>query len=46
MLFENQVISAEETIERLKIKEYYNQVSFHTPKAIAELKFLRAELLG
>jgi hypothetical protein len=42
-LYESQILTAEETVARLKVNEYYNQISFHTNEAINELKFIGSE---
>ena len=42
-LYEAQVLTAEETVARLKVDEYYNQISFHTQDAVNELKFIESE---
>lgn len=39
-LYESNVLTAEETVARLKINEYYNQISFHSGKAVSELRFV------
>jgi hypothetical protein len=36
-------MTAEETIARLKVDEYFNQISFHTKEAVSELKFINSE---
>jgi hypothetical protein len=36
------VLSIEETLARLKINEFYNQISFHSPAAARELRFVGA----
>lgn len=38
-LYESKVLTAEETVARLKINEYYNQISFHSKIAVKELRF-------
>jgi len=38
-LYESHVLSAEETVARLKVNEYFNQVSFHSQEAANELIF-------
>lgn len=42
-LFESQVLTADETVARLKVNDYYNQISFHTDNAIKELRFVESE---
>lgn len=42
-LYEAQVLTAEETVARLKVDEYFNQVSFHNQGAADELKFIESE---
>ncbi len=41
-LYEAQVLSAEETIARLKVDEYFNQISFHSQNAANELRFIES----
>jgi hypothetical protein len=41
-LYETGVLNAEETVARLKIKEYYNQISFHSEQAVRELTFIQS----
>jgi len=41
-LFEGQVLTAMETVARLKVDEYFNQVSFHSQTAANELKFIES----
>jgi hypothetical protein len=40
--YENNLLDLDSTIARLKINEFYNQVSFHTNEALKELKFLES----
>ncbi|MDR1371329.1 MAG: DUF3990 domain-containing protein [Dysgonamonadaceae bacterium] len=42
-LYEAQVLTAEETVARLKVDEYFNQISFHSQDAANELKYLESE---
>jgi hypothetical protein len=42
--YERGDISREETINRLKISKLYNQMTFCTERAIAQLKFIRSEV--
>jgi len=44
-LYESKILSAEETVARLKVNPYFNQISFHSSKAIRELKFIRSEVV-
>jgi len=44
-LFENGDIDRETVIKRLKISKLFNQVTFRTEKAIAELKFVKSEIV-
>lgn len=44
-LYESNVLTAEETVARLKINEYYNQISFHSEKAVKELRFVSSTIL-
>lgn len=41
-LYEAQVLTAEETVARLKVDEYFNQISFHSQAAANELKFVES----
>ncbi|MDD4516511.1 DUF3990 domain-containing protein [Massilibacteroides sp.] len=41
-LYESQVLTAEETVARLKVNEYFNQVSFHSQEAVDELTFIES----
>src|SRR5574344_970186 len=41
-LFESGILTKAETIARLKVHRLFDQVSFHTPEALARLKFLEA----
>jgi hypothetical protein len=41
-LYESQVLTAEETVARLKVNEYFNQVSFHCQEAANELTFVES----
>ncbi len=38
--YEEGILTKEETIERLKVKKLYNQMTFVTEKAIEELRYL------
>ncbi|MDH8701319.1 hypothetical protein M2138_000660 [Dysgonomonadaceae bacterium PH5-43] len=42
-LYEAQVLTAEETVARLKVDDYFNQISFHSQSAVDELVFVDAE---
>ena len=44
-LYVNGAISREYTMERLKIKELFNQLVFKTDRALAFLRFVRAEVV-
>ncbi|MDR2964686.1 MAG: DUF3990 domain-containing protein [Treponema sp.] len=44
-LFENGDIDRETVIKKLKVAELFNQITFRTEKAIAELKFIKSEEL-
>ena len=44
-LYESNILTAEETVARLKINEYYNQISFHTEAAVKELQFLSSNVV-
>ena len=44
-LYVNGAISRAYTMERLKVKELFNQLVFKTDKALAFLRFIRAEVL-
>lgn len=39
-LFESGILTKAETIARLKVHRLFDQVSFHTPEALARLKFV------
>jgi hypothetical protein len=39
LLYEQNIISADAAIERLKVQELYNQLSFNTEKALKNLVF-------
>lgn len=41
-LYEGRVLTAKETVARLKVDEYFNQISFHSQTAADELKFVEA----
>jgi len=41
LLYEQGVLSVEATIEQLKTHALFDQLSFHTPKAIKTLKFIK-----
>ena len=41
-LYESQILTAEETVARLKVNEYFNQISFHSQEAVNELKFIES----
>lgn len=38
-LFESDVLTVEETIARLKVDDYFNQISLHSKAAISKLIF-------
>lgn len=38
-LYKSGVLTTQETVARLKINEFYNQISFHSPVAVRELRF-------
>lgn len=42
-LYESQVLTAEQTIERLNVNDYFNQISFHTSETVSELHFIQSE---
>jgi hypothetical protein len=42
-LYESGVLSLEETIARLKVHELFDQLSFHTEKALKNLKFIETK---
>jgi len=44
-LFENGDIDRDTVIKRLKIVKLFNQITFSTERAIAELKFIKSETL-
>jgi hypothetical protein len=39
LLYEQGVLTADTAIERLKVQELYDQISFNTEKALQNLKF-------
>ncbi|OAV74030.1 hypothetical protein Barb7_02530 [Bacteroidales bacterium Barb7] len=39
-LYESAILSAEETVARLRVNDYFNQVSFHSEAAIKELRLI------
>ena len=41
-LYESQILTAAETIARLKVNEYFNQISFHSQEAANELTFVES----
>ena len=45
-LYENGDIDRETVIKRLKVTKLYNQIAFRTEKSIAELKFLKSEVIN
>jgi len=45
-LFENGDIDREMVIKRLKVSRLFNQVTFRTEKAIAQLKFIKSETVN
>jgi hypothetical protein len=40
--YENNILDLEATIARLKVNEFFNQVSFHTNEALENLKFIES----
>lgn len=40
--YENNLLDLEATVARLKVNEFYDQISFHTDEALKELKFIDA----
>ncbi len=44
-LYESGVLTLYETIHRLKVHELFDQLSFHSEKALAYLKFVKTESL-
>jgi hypothetical protein len=45
-LFEDGDIDRETAIKRLKVTELYNQITFRTERAVAELKYIRSEAVN
>jgi hypothetical protein len=45
-LYETGVLDVDQTLGRLKINEFYNQISFHTPTAVNELRFIESIEVG
>jgi hypothetical protein len=41
-LYEDGILNIQETIARLKVKPFYNQISFHSPAAVRELRFIES----
>jgi len=41
-MFESGLLTAEETVQRLKVNEIFDQISFHSDKAIKELIFVES----
>jgi len=44
-LYESGILTLEETINRLKVNELFDQLSFHSEKALKNLKFKEIILL-
>jgi hypothetical protein len=42
-LYESNVLSVEETIARLRVSEFFNQISFHSDAAMSEVRFIKSE---
>jgi len=42
-LYESGVLSAEATVAQLKVNEYFNQISFHSDRALKELRRIKSE---
>lgn len=40
--FENGLMDMEQTLIRLKINDFFNQISFHSPAAVRELSFMES----
>ena len=45
-MFESGLLSAEETVQRLKVNEIFNQISFHSSIAIEELQFIESVVIA
>jgi hypothetical protein len=43
-LFESGVLTAEATVAQLRVSEIFNQISFHTERAVNELHFLDSHI--
>lgn len=41
-LYESELLTAEETVARLKVDQYFNQISFHNQRSVDELKFVES----
>ncbi len=41
-LYESDALNLKETLTRLEINEYYNQISFHDDKVVKELRFIES----
>ena len=44
-LFESGLLTAKETVKRLKVNEIFNQISFHSNKAINELRYTDTDIV-
>ncbi|MDR0793122.1 MAG: DUF3990 domain-containing protein, partial [Chitinophagaceae bacterium] len=44
-IYESGILTLPETISRLKVHELFDQLSFHTEKALANLKFKEIKVL-
>jgi hypothetical protein len=44
-LFETGLLSEDETIIRLKVEKIYDQILFHTPKALSYCKYIKHEII-
>jgi hypothetical protein len=40
--YESGLLDTGQTLARLKINEFYNQISFHSPSAVRELRFIES----
>ena len=45
VLYESGILTLEETIKRLKVNELFDQLSFHSEKALEKLKFLEIKMI-
>ena len=44
-LFESKILTAAETVARLKVNEFYNQITFHSKEAVNQLTFISSSVV-